>query len=72
LRQETHSSRFAERWRQPIVTTDRRLRGASLAVYELLDARTPDPDAVLSMDLPIIGDSVSVRLSDLMAGKYLR
>jgi hypothetical protein len=72
LRQETHSSRFAERWRQPIATTDRRLRGASLAVYELLDARAPDPDAVLSMDLPIIGESVTVKLSDLMARKYFR
>jgi len=72
LREETHSLRFAERWRQRISTTDERLRGASLAVYELLDARDPDPDAVVSMDLPIIGDSMSVRLSDLMARKYLR
>jgi len=72
LRQETRSPRFAERWRQPIVTTDRRLRGASLAVYELLDARAPDADAVLSMDLLTIGSSMSVKLSDLMARKYLR
>jgi hypothetical protein len=72
LRMEVRSSRFAERWRVPIGTTDPRLRGTSLVIYEFLDAGPPDPDAVLSMDLPIIGRSVSVKLSDLIARKYLR
>lgn len=72
LRQELLSARFAERWRKPIGTTDPRLRGTSLAIYEFLDAGRPDPEAVLSMDLPIIGKSVAVKLSDLIARKYLR
>lgn len=72
LRTELHGPRFVERWRTTIETTDPRLRGTSLVVYEFVDACPPDPSAVLSMDLPIIGRSVSVRLSDLMSRKYLR
>jgi len=72
LQEELRSAKFAERWRMPIETTDPRLRGTSLAVYEYLEAGAPDPDAELSMDLPIVGRSLSVPLSDLVQRKYLR
>jgi Dolichyl-phosphate-mannose-protein mannosyltransferase len=72
LRSELHGEHFKARWRAPIQTTDPRLRGTSLVVYEFLEACPPDPNAVLSMDLPIISRSVAVRLSDLTARKYLR
>ena len=72
LQQELLTSNFAERWRQPIDTRDHRLRGRSLVIYEFLGAGPPDPDADLSMDLPLVGRSLAVRLSDLMERKYLR
>jgi len=72
FQKELRSSKFVERWRQPIETTDRRLQGTSLVVYEYLGAGEPDPDAELSMDLPIAGRSLVVRLSDLIQRKYLR
>jgi hypothetical protein len=72
LRQELHSPRFVERARFPIETRDRRLLGTSLAVYEFIDATAPQEDAVLSMNLPIVGRSVAVKLSDLINRKHLR
>lgn len=72
LRQELKTPRFAERRRIPIRTTDPRLRGTSLAIYELRDATPPDPDAVLSLRMPIVGQSLTVNLGDLIARKLLR
>jgi len=72
LREETRTDRFAERLRIPIVTNEPRLRGTSLAIYEFLDRRDPDPDAVVDMKLPLVGSEVAVRLSDLLSRKYLR
>jgi len=72
LRQELKTPRFVERRRIPIRTTDPHLRGTSLAIYELRDATPPDPDAVLSLHLPIVGRSLSVNLGDLIARKLLR
>jgi hypothetical protein len=72
LRQELHSSKFVERKRIPIGTSDIRMPDTSLVIYEFVDRTPPDKDAVLDMHLPIIGQSVSVKLSDLVARKYLR
>ncbi len=72
LRTELHGPHFKARWAEPIGTRDPRLRGTSLVVYEYLDACPPDPNAILSMDLPIISRSVAVKLSELTARKYLR
>jgi hypothetical protein len=72
LRQELKTPRFVERRRIPIRTTDPSLRGTSLAIYELRDATPPNPDAVLSLGLPIVGRSLTVNLGDLIARKLLR
>src|SRR6185369_12398386 len=72
LRQELHSSAFIERKRIPIGTTDSRLAGTSLVVYEFTDSTPPASDAVLDMHLPVIGQSVTVKLRDLIDRKYLR
>jgi hypothetical protein len=72
LREELHSNRFVERKRIAFATTDPRLRGQSLAVYEFTDATAPDKDAILDMHLPLVGQSVTVKLSDLIERKYLR
>lgn len=63
LRDELRGDRFIER---------RRIGGGlSLVVYEYKAARSPDPDAVIDMKLPLIGRDIRVRLSDLRrAGPY--
>jgi hypothetical protein len=72
LRHELKSPRFRERWRMPIRSTDPRLDGTDLVVFELLDATAPDPDALLSMHMPIVGQSLAVSLRDLIDQKLLR
>jgi len=72
LREELKSPRFIERRRIPIRTTDPRLRGTSLAIFELRDPTPPAADAMLSLHLPVVGQSVDVALRDLIDRKYLR
>jgi hypothetical protein len=66
LREEVKTSQFAERRRIPIITTDKRLIGVSLAVYEYLDAEPPDPTAELDLDVPLVGREVRVPLAKLI------
>jgi Dolichyl-phosphate-mannose-protein mannosyltransferase len=72
LRQELRSTKFVERKRIPFETSDRRLRGTSLVIYEYTNASAPADHAVLSMNIPLIGRTVTVRLADLIDRKYLR
>ncbi len=72
LRQELKSPRFVERRRIPLRVTDVRLRGSSLAVYELLDASGPEAGATLAMRLPVVGQSLDIPLQDLIDRKMLR
>jgi 4-amino-4-deoxy-L-arabinose transferase-like glycosyltransferase len=72
LRQELRSPRFVERRRIPLRVTDVRMRGTSLAVYEYLDASAPAADAMLSMRLPVVGQSLDVPLRELIERKLLR
>ncbi len=72
LRHELRSPRFVERRRIPFRTSDRRLRGTSLVIYEYTNTSPPADDAVLSMSLPVVRSSVTVKLSDLIDRKYLR
>jgi hypothetical protein len=72
LREELLSPRFVERARIPIRTSDPRLRGTHLVAFELLDFSVPDPQAVLSLRLPIVRHSLEVPLRDLLERKLLR
>ena len=69
LRTEARTPRFAERRRVPIGTTDPRLRGVDLVVYEFLGATPPAEGAVLSMAMPLVNRSVAIKLTDLTGGK---
>ncbi len=72
LRQELRTPNFAERRRIHIGSSDHRLRGTDLVVYEFLGSTPPQPGAVLSMNLPLVHRSVAVPLADLVDRKYLR
>src|SRR5262249_32972145 len=72
LREELRSEKFVERRRIRIRTSARELKDTDLVVYEYLDAVQPNPDAVLTLHIPLVKQSVSVPLSDLTSRKYLR
>jgi hypothetical protein len=66
LQEAVQTDRFELRRRIPLASRDRRLQGVTLAVYEY-KARTPaDPGAVLDMHIPLIGQSIGVRVADLL------
>jgi hypothetical protein len=67
LREEVSSDRFVLRRRIPLRSRDPRLQGVSLGVYEYNDCGPADPNAILDMNLPLIGDSIQVRLGDVMS-----
>jgi hypothetical protein len=72
LRSELTSDAYVERLRVPFESTDRRLRGTDLVVYQVRDAPAHASDARVEVRLPVISTEVDVALADLMARKYLR
>ncbi|HYN08750.1 MAG TPA: glycosyltransferase family 39 protein [Vicinamibacterales bacterium] len=66
LREELKTERFIERHRIPVGTSDRRLRGVSLAIYEYRDTQPPDPAAELELHVPLVGRQVRVPLAELI------
>ena len=66
LREELKTSRFIERRRIPFVSSDKRLNGVSLAIYEYRDAQPADPNAELELHVPLVGRAVRVPLADLI------
>lgn len=72
LRAELRGADYIERRRLPIRTTDYRLRGTDLVVYEVKNPHTPGADARLDLRLPIVSRQLDVPLADLLGRKYLR
>lgn len=72
LRHELRSAKFVERRRIRIQTSNRSLQDRDLVVYEYTDAVPPNRHAMITMHLPLVRQSVSVPLSDLIDRKHLR
>lgn len=72
LLQEVTTSGYIERMRLPANSADVRLRGRSLVVYEVADARPAAADARLDIRLPLVSQQIDVAVADLAAKKYLR
>jgi hypothetical protein len=72
LRTEVTSDAYAERLRVPIASSDRRLVGTDLVVYEIKGPRALAPNVRLDMRLPLVSREVDVLVSDLVQRKYLR
>jgi hypothetical protein len=68
LREAVKTPRFAERLRIPQQSRDRRLQASSLVIYEYLSATAPDPDALIDIDIPLVGRKIQVPLADLLDG----
>jgi hypothetical protein len=65
LHDELRTDRFVERARIPVVTQESLAQGITLVVYQLRDARPPDPDATLSINLPLGRRQILVHMRDL-------
>jgi hypothetical protein len=65
LREELGAETFVSRHKIPIRSNVRRLQAVALEIYEYKDCGPGNPDAVLDMNLPLIGDSIQVRLRDI-------
>ncbi|PIE33155.1 hypothetical protein CSA56_12555 [candidate division KSB3 bacterium] len=66
LREEVKSENFILRKRIPIVSKGRRLQGVDLAIYEFLGSAPANHDTELDMHIPLMGNSITVRLGDLL------
>jgi hypothetical protein len=66
LRQMVHGDHFELRRQIPIVTSEKQLRGVSLGIYEYKDRTPADPDARLSMNIPLMNDTIAITFRDLL------
>ena len=66
LREEMKTERFVLRKRIPIRAHDKRLVGVALDIYEYKQCGPPNLDTVLEMGLPLVNDTLKVRLRDIL------
>ena len=71
VREAVKGSRFREIFRAPLVSNDPRLRNASIAVYEYLEASPPAEDAMVDIKLALIGRQLLIPLRDLLDRRFL-
>ncbi|MDY6853841.1 MAG: glycosyltransferase family 39 protein [Thermodesulfobacteriota bacterium] len=69
LREEVKSERFFLHKRIPIQSSEPRCRDATLDIYEYIGYTKARSDAELQMNIPLMGDSISVRFNDLLEKK---
>ena len=66
LREEVKSDEFILRKGIPIRSNDYRLKDVELAIYEYKGYTPPKRGKVLHMNLPLMGDSITVKFDDLL------
>lgn len=72
MQADVRTAAYVPRLRVPITTSDPRLAGRDLVVYEVVGAGPAQADARLDIQLPLVDSSIDVALSDLAARKYFR
>jgi len=70
LREEVKSDRFILRKRIPIHSNSYKLQDVVLGIYEYKEYTPPKRGKKLQMNIPLIGDSISVEFDDLLHNKY--
>jgi hypothetical protein len=66
LNEVVHSEKFILRKRIPIHVSDQKVPDLYLSIYEYKGYIKASPDAVLSMNIPLMGDSISIPFKDLI------
>lgn len=66
LRDELRTNRFTLAERIPVASNDRRLQDTAVNVYEFTEPTTVSPLAKLSLNIPLIGETIEVKLRDLL------
>jgi hypothetical protein len=66
LREKVKTEKFVLRKTIPIQSTSRKLQGVSLTIYERKNCGPPNPNAMLKMNLPLVGRSIELRFGDLI------
>ena len=66
LQEEVKTDRFVLRTSIPMRTNDKRFDDTTLNIYEFKEMSDPLPGQVLDMNIPLMGDSISVKLDDLI------
>ncbi len=66
LREEVKSDKFILRKRTPISSNDYRLKDVALAIYEYKGYTPPKHGKILHMNIPLMGDSITVKFDDLL------
>jgi hypothetical protein len=70
LREEVKSDKFILRKRILIRSNNHNLRDVVLSIYEYTGYTPPRRGKILHMNIPLIGDSIAVKLDDLLHNKY--
>jgi 4-amino-4-deoxy-L-arabinose transferase-like glycosyltransferase len=65
LQEIVQTPEFERRRRFAIESDDRRMKGATLSVYEYRGRTPAETDASLAIDMPVVAKSIEVRLADL-------
>ncbi|MCK6556273.1 glycosyltransferase family 39 protein [Candidatus Binatia bacterium] len=66
LRRELRTGPFTLLRRIPVLTNRSYLAGMNLAVYEYVEHTAADPEAVLRMRVPLIGEEITARFGDIL------
>jgi hypothetical protein len=66
LREEVKSDKFVLRKKIPICSTDYRLQNVALTIYEYKGYTPPKRGKILHMNIPLMGDSITVKFDDLL------
>lgn len=69
LQDAVRTSDFERRIQIPIKSLDRRLANATLSVHEFMGSGPADPDASISIDVPLMGDRILVPIADLLSSR---
>lgn len=66
LQEEVKSDKFILRKSIPILSNSSKLKEVTVNIYEYTEYISPKPGKVLRMNIPLMGDSIEVRLDDLL------
>ena len=64
--EDVQSDKFLLKERIPIQTNFKKLENASLGIYEYKNSQLHQPNAMIDVNVPLMGGRIAVRLDDLI------